>query len=450
MASNSTKKYDAILTCKVCHMYYTNPVLLPCGKSICRHHINDEIGNDLNKKEYKCELCRMRHDIPENGFLINGEMIDLLNLNDHSDEKTKDAFILIDELDHVRKQLELVNDPDNFVHDYVSDIRNKLDLRREIFKLNIDDIHDDMITKVNDFEKECKANLKTYNFTINSAVLEKKMNEWKRELRNPRIKETSIDNIMKQTNLQMKQEENNLFECSNKILNGKGCVFDSGYFKIEQDNFGKLIFDDLKKTNELNKTIQMKLDDNHILTPNLLKELIELCDFDEDTRFDLLYKASRDGFSAKNFHSKCDHLNDTLTIIKVKDKPHIFGGYTKQTWDDRRNVVLGYKNFKKDRNAFIFSLVNDDNYPIKIDVTQHIKQAIYCDHSSGPSFGGGHDFYISSNSNKNKDSYSNLGLSYIHPYYTYESTEAENFLAGSNEFSTSEIEVYQVKDEDLD
>ena len=38
---------------------------------------------------------------------------------------------------------------------------------------------------------------------------------------------------------------------------------------------------------------------------------------------------------------------------------------------------------------------------------------------------------------------SNLGSSFKHPQYTKGSTEAMNFLAGSFNFSTDEIEVFQ-------
>jgi hypothetical protein len=70
------------------------------------------------------------------------------------------------------------------------------------------------------------------------------------------------------------------------------------------------------------------------------------------------------------------------------------------------------------------------------------RYAIYCPSNYGPTFGGGHDFHISDNSNTNKDSYSNLGYSYSHPDYAYGSEEAKSFLTGTYNFQVSEIEVY--------
>ena len=44
---------------------------------------------------------------------------------------------------------------------------------------------------------------------------------------------------------------------------------------------------------------------------------------DSNKKFELLYRASRDGFKADNFHSKCDNQGQTLSLIKSK-KQKIF------------------------------------------------------------------------------------------------------------------------------
>ncbi len=49
---------------------------------------------------------------------------------------------------------------------------------------------------------------------------------------------------------------------------------------------------------------------------------------------------------------------------------------------------------------------------------------------------------ITDKSKTNKNSYSNLGKSYIHPDYAVGSNEAKLSLAGSHYFQVSEIEVY--------
>ena len=47
-------------------------------------------------------------------------------------------------------------------------------------------------------------------------------------------------------------------------------------------------------------------------------------------RLRLLYRASRDGFAAECFHSRCDNNGPTVTIVKSGE--YIFGGFTEKSW----------------------------------------------------------------------------------------------------------------------
>lgn len=49
-----------------------------------------------------------------------------------------------------------------------------------------------------------------------------------------------------------------------------------------------------------------------------------------NSKWTLVYRASKHGWSPEVFHSKCDNKSSTLTIVRVKD--FIFGGYTDQNW----------------------------------------------------------------------------------------------------------------------
>ena len=74
--------------------------------------------------------------------------------------------------------------------------------------------------------------------------------------------------------------------------------------------------------------------------------------------------------------------------------------------------------------------------------------AIYSNNGYGPTFGGGHDIYISNNCHTNTNSYSNLGHSYLPPNgYAYGSVQARAVFAGSYKFRCDEYEVfYQASD----
>jgi hypothetical protein len=164
-------------------------------------------------------------------------------------------------------------------------------------------------------------------------------------------------------------------------------------------------------------------------------ELIDLCEFSPNEKWSLLYRGTRDGFGSLDFHSRCDGHSNTLTILKAKQSNFIFGGFSTAAWDSSSFC-------KSDSNAFIFSLTNKDNQPLKmeIDPDEH-EYAIRCDSIFGPIFGN--DIQIANNANTTMKSRSNLGFSYEHPQYRCGSNEASTFLAGSNPFQLDEIEVYE-------
>ena len=166
------------------------------------------------------------------------------------------------------------------------------------------------------------------------------------------------------------------------------------------------------------------------------EQLMSLCEFPVDQKWNLIYRASQDGFEAAKFHTNCDNKPNTLIVIKSTND-NVFGGYTEQTWNHTGS-------WKADPNSFIFSLINELNKPIKIRWSQN--NSICCDSSYGPAFGGDYngwdDLNIADKSNTNTTSYSNLGHSYSHPDYRFETNEAKSFLAGSYNFQVSEIEVY--------
>ena len=171
--------------------------------------------------------------------------------------------------------------------------------------------------------------------------------------------------------------------------------------------------------------------------PILQSQLLKLCEFPQDQKWDLKYRASRDGFKSTDFHSHCDGIANTLTFIKAKSG-NVFGGFTGQEWHSRGGWVT-------DPEAFIFSLVNKEEKPFKAICSNEGSQAFYCNSKRGPCFGGDgvklKDICIRTDANI-KTSYCAFGYSYKHPDYEKDSDEAQNILAGTYNFETLEIEVY--------
>lgn len=156
---------------------------------------------------------------------------------------------------------------------------------------------------------------------------------------------------------------------------------------------------------------------------------MKLINFPSNTPFKMLYQGSQDGFKPSNFRSKVDKAS-TLTLIRTS-KGFVFGGYTWQDWN-------GERIYKFDPNAFLFSLVNSFNYPVKLNTIDSLN-AIYASSLYGPSFGKEHDFYTYWDWKLNKlVGFSNIGQSFenlVFPNF---------FLTGSSFFVVEEIEVFQI------
>jgi len=57
-------------------LIYENPVTLPCGNSLCKHHL-DESCDD----KFMCQFCKEDHLIPKNGFGISKTITELIEVN---------------------------------------------------------------------------------------------------------------------------------------------------------------------------------------------------------------------------------------------------------------------------------------------------------------------------------------------------------------------------------
>lgn len=150
-------------------------------------------------------------------------------------------------------------------------------------------------------------------------------------------------------------------------------------------------------------------------------------------RWKLIYKASRDGFSTKTFHARCDNRRPTIAIIQSHNNC-LFGGYTSTSWDSSGS-------YKTDAAAFLFTLTNPHNIPPTKYFIKHYRvgNAIYGNDRYGLTFGAGHDIYLTNDSNSN-------GSSYIRFPHSYTDTTGknENTFTDDQYFTTSDIEVFEL------
>jgi hypothetical protein len=99
----------------------------------------------------------------------------------------------------------------------------------------------------------------------------------------------------------------------------------------------------------------------------------------------LLYKASRDGWSQSAFHQRCDNKGATYTRAIINDG-RVLGAYTSLSWSS------SVSNYQNDTTAFLYD--GTTKFPATNGVWGPGQYATYTNSSYYPTFGGGHDMYI--------------------------------------------------------
>jgi hypothetical protein len=157
----------------------------------------------------------------------------------------------------------------------------------------------------------------------------------------------------------------------------------------------------------------------------------------------LLYRGSRDGYRAQDFHRKCDNHKNTLTVI-LDTHGYIFGGYTAIEWCSARSKTEMYD---RDMNSFLFTLRNPwDTIAKKFSLRPDgQKSAIVCYSEWGPTFGK-YDLWVGDKSDQ---------VGTLRPYnsttdfgtcYTNSTTHPGGAVfTGESGFCVKDIEVFELE-----
>jgi hypothetical protein len=162
----------------------------------------------------------------------------------------------------------------------------------------------------------------------------------------------------------------------------------------------------------------------------------------------LLYRGSRDGFKAQNFHDRCNNKGETLVIIK-SDADYIFGGYTEINWDNTKwNGKVGEQNNARRQgngNEFVFTLKNPHNIsPSKFNMkNEWLNHSICCDVNLGPIFGC-NDIRVENDCNIKKNRFT--FYDFQRGEYCFDDTTGKKRLlfTGTETYTIKEIEVFNI------
>ncbi|KAI1312313.1 hypothetical protein EDD11_002967 [Mortierella claussenii] len=172
----------------------------------------------------------------------------------------------------------------------------------------------------------------------------------------------------------------------------------------------------------------------------------------------LLFRASRDGFDAANFHMACDQRGPTLTVVRTITGS-VFGGYNSSSWSSHPSGA-----YSTSQTNFLFSLKtatevsstsgSSSSSPMASRSSGSVipggrenavfvikgngDAAAYSRADYGPTFGVGHDLCLTSNCNLSS-------VSSAMPSTYHGHGALKTALAGSCYFCVEEYEVFLVQ-----
>lgn len=123
-----------------------------------------------------------------------------------------------------------------------------------------------------------------------------------------------------------------------------------------------------------------------------------------------VYRGSRHGFSATDFHAAVDGKSRLLVLVREKEKGLLFGAFTAVGFQGGKG-----NEFVSDPSAFLFSLESSMGVAPARFTSNGNAFSVFYRSDFGPSYGGNHDLHICNNANTTVGSYTNVGNGYAAP-----------------------------------
>ena len=390
----------------------------------------DKTIDDLKKsyqKKYE-KLLKEENDLKEN----------LQNKVTKTKEQLENFLIEINENirinNRINKGIKKLENEKSMIHilSYIS----KINVSKKIMKkLNIE-----LMKNIKFSYEEDKSNIKYEEYYFNGMVKPKNIEFKDAGTTNLKIiwniddmNLIDIDKNQIKYIIEMRKENNN--DNFKEIYQGNDCNF------IVDNLSGGTIYEFRicsfynNTYGEYSEIQKIKTFDSLILNnSNREKEFLDkIYEWSGYKNMELLFRGTRDGMTAKDFHNKCDNKGPTISLFK-NEKGHIFGGYASISW----TCEGGNKSAP---GSFLFTLTNIyDKQPTKFPIKIKGKE-VYHSHEDGPWFGeNGNDLCAYQNLSK--------GAFSIFPI-CFEDTLGKGYsiftsIENNKNFNIQEIEIFKL------
>ena len=225
------------LTCKFCSQIYNNPITLSCGDTVCRHHIDEQISN-----KFMCPLCNEENTLQN--IKVNKLIENLLRFELH-EFKINPIYERV--LNYFKKEIgnleAILNDPERYVFEEINELKRLVDLDREKLNIQIDEIANEFIQRLeyceNVFRTECKTKMDLEHFNELLESSRKKLAEYEQCL--SLFSTKNEDRYERRTESEKKilQLRAEIKELKEKLLSSLTISYEIAHVKKE-NLFGKL------------------------------------------------------------------------------------------------------------------------------------------------------------------------------------------------------------------
>ncbi len=255
------------ILCSICKNVFTEPVILPCNKNICKSHVQEYLKNQSDKNLFDCILCKKHHKFDQNGcFPLNNKIDDLVKKCQVHAVPIKDIHKTANEsynkLTNLIEEFTSINDEsEQFIYNYFSELERKVDLKRDILIDEIHKISDKLHGEISIQKKEIQS--KAESRKKKQDIDRKLLKDYQQQLDsyNKELKEYSIDlnkwkDVQKETENKREELKIKIEDLKSELICNRSITFKEGNTKIDsKELFGEIVVEDSKLTSKVRATI---------------------------------------------------------------------------------------------------------------------------------------------------------------------------------------------------
>ena len=246
--STEEDRMKRLIICKLCHETLEDPIILPCGKTICSKHLLDETNN------FKCNLCDNSHDKTVDKLPINEIANELVQICDdyvdlNSIDLGPDYKLAKEKLKHLNDLINeselLIRDPSFYINEYFSKLRNEIDLSKEKQIEDIEQKYEQTINELKEIERKCTFEARSKHLKrLDEIIMEEKnkLLDWSLLLKTNLNRESFCKDISNESIQSINELKFEMNECQQDLLDNKQYKFKS--ISTKDSVFGDLVIID--------------------------------------------------------------------------------------------------------------------------------------------------------------------------------------------------------------